>query len=161
MCILTINFIVYLIVYMDTEFSSTKKIPVVIWIVLGVVLVSAILLGVWAFRHKDEILPGGFGGTNDTGSETIPVLTEKEIKDRYVASLASIANEVQTMNATNQVELVETVEEKLMEVRVPGERRDLFINTFLAIGKLRETGESSEVIKTKILQLINSLRTSA
>lgn len=130
------------------------------WIVLGVVLVSAIALGIWAFRHKGEILPGGFGGTNDSGSATTPVLTEKEIKDRYVASLTAIATEVQTMNVTSQAELVEKVEEKLMEVRVPGERRDLFIHTFLAIGKLRETGENSDVLKTKILQLINSLRTS-
>ncbi|MBP9732168.1 MAG: hypothetical protein KBD29_01770 [Candidatus Magasanikbacteria bacterium] len=146
---------------MDTEFSSTRKIPVVMLIVLGVVLVSAIALGVWAFRHKGEILSGQFGGNNDSGSETIPVLTEKEIKDQYIASLTTIATEVETLNVASQVELVETVEEKLMEVRVPGERRDLFINTFLAIGKLRETGESGDVLKAKILQLINSLRASA
>lgn len=146
---------------MDTEFSSTRKIPVVMWIVLAVVLASAILLGIWAFGHKGEILPGGFGGTSDTGQEVTPALTEKEIKDRYVASLTTIATEVQTMNATSQTELVEVVEEKLMEIRVPGERRDVFIHTFLAIGKLRQSGETGDALKTKILQLLNSLRASA
>lgn len=129
------------------------------WALLVVVFGVAILLGIWALRHKGEILPGGLGGRN-AGEEVEAPLTEKEIKDRYVASLVTIATEVETMKVTSQTELVEVVEEKLMEVRVPGERREVFINTFLAIGKLKETGEASDVLKTKILQLLNSLRAS-
>ncbi|HRH23328.1 MAG TPA: hypothetical protein PK295_01710 [Candidatus Magasanikbacteria bacterium] len=146
---------------MDTELSSTKKIPAIMWIILAVALVAVSMLGIWAFRHRGEILPSRFGGMSGTSEDAAAPLTEKEIKDRYVASLTELATEVQTMNVANQTELVETVEEKLMEVRVPGERREVFIQTFLAIGKLRETGENSEALKTKILQLINSLRASA
>lgn len=158
-----LHFIIHYFEYMDTEFSSPKKRFPLIWVGVAIICIVVVGVGIWVFQsYTGGRLLDTFQSREDQNdTSTIAPPSEEEIRAQYVDSLDNIAGEIEKMSVANPVELVGVVEEKLMDVRVPGERRDVFIRTFLAIGKLKNASETQDTIKIKILELINSLRASA
>ncbi len=150
---------------MDTaEVQSKKKLSILLFIGAGIVIIVA-SVGIWKMLRKNSTgifstNPAGVSDTTVTAPAEAP-LTEEELAARYSSSLRTVASEIGALNTTNQSEIISTAEDKLLTVRVPGQKKEVFIQTFLAIGKLKQNQPGTpEATKARILELINLLVSS-
>ena len=140
-----------------------QQFPIIPLIIVLILAISG-SFGIWKLVQKkgnSQVTPVG-QETVDTGVVTPEApLSHEEIAARYNASLHTTASEIQAMNTANKDELISAAEDKLLAVRVPGTKKDVFIQTFFTLDKMKQDQVTpSETVKTKILELINSLVSS-
>lgn len=136
-----------------------------IGIVIVVVLVCLTVGSVWWWMNQEKPLIENESDTIDSVTDT-PVIpaspTAAELRENFFASIATVVQEIGTMESNSSVELIAQVEDRLVAIRVPREEQDAYMKIFLAIENLKkDETESVETTRTKILKLISPLLQSS
>lgn len=146
---------------METQSVYTKKPAFLLWIGISVVILVGIgvVLLVEQSRKKDAAPATTSESTSVAPniSATIPpAMTEAELKAQFISSLQTTGQQIDSMSAGTNADLVSAIEDKLLAVRVPLKNKDAYMEFFLKIDKLKENTNSVEENKKTIRTLIGS-----
>ncbi len=145
---------------MEENGEKKMSMPAVTSIVIVVVIIiGTTFLGVWLYQksQKTNTQPQSEIPAVETPVE--PALSAEELRENFVHAVDTLIEEVATLNTQTSTELISYVEDRLMTIRVPSEEKDTYLNVFLAIENLKKTeSESVDSVKTKMIELISSLR---
>lgn len=144
---------------MDEQKPVNRKVMFTLWaVILGIIILGTLMI-VLVEKNKTtkDITPEDEYIIEATDSEG--VLTEEELRQTYTQSLTTLRRDLEVMSVDEtKDELISMIEDRLLNIRVPADKRDEYMNAFLTIDKFAKSeAESTETIKAKILELLGSL----
>lgn len=135
-----------------------RKVAGRVVVIIGIL--ALVLLGMWWYKKQDKTVDDTTTGTGAPIIEnaTESALTPEELRKNFVSSVNTLIQDIPSIEAGTTSELITKVEDRLMTVHVPSEKKETYLNVFLAIENLKKNEtDSIESVKTKILELISSL----
>lgn len=138
-----------------------KKKQTIEWpiIIFGLIALGIIIsVGILVFRLSAKIgQPGKTLSLNNLPSVEI-LVTPVVVKENYNQAISDLQNFVSS-TAKNNEELFNQVENILLSVRVPAEKRDIHLQTFLQIEKMRNelVKINTTELKKNLLELLDKL----
>jgi hypothetical protein len=148
------------------EFVSEpiKKKSIYFIVILAIVGFGAVAGGVWWGMRVKE---GDVSPQSESG-EVVPVLSipepaidpvlrEAEVRENFVSSVQGLVRGIEGWNGASGAPFATFVEEQMILIRVPKDVRERYMEVFLLVGKMRETGATLDEEKNILRERLSTL----